>query len=72
MLSPEVLSPVLEKLQMGEDAIEAVLGEHMLVSAQGTPPAYILWCAARHDGSLLAMHDDRLLRHWVLEEPRNV
>lgn len=64
LLSPDVLSTVIEKKQIGQDAIEAVLGEHVLVSAQGTPPPYMPWCAARHDGSLLAMHADRLLRRW--------
>ena len=71
LLSPDVLSAVLEKLQIGEDAVEAVLGEQLLVSAKGKPAPYIPWCAARHDGSLIAMHDDRLLRRWVLAEPCN-
>jgi hypothetical protein len=69
LLSAKVLTTVIEKKQIGEDAIEAVLGEHVLVSAQGTPPPYFPWCAAMPDGSLLAMHADRLLRRWVLEEP---
>lgn len=41
-----------------------MLGKHDFILSDGTSAPAIRWTSVRKDGSLLAMHEDRLLRRW--------